>query len=153
MRNLEAIRYALGRVSDKSVVVFSRKQWERLISDTGEPTKINEAPEPLSRVMHQAIIVTVTASGIVNPSPGIDFVRYDIKDAPCVYNIDHYTVIENISIHEQYTRIFSMARVDDDEMLRAILRENVFIIGPERLSNHWSIELPEYIKSAKQKDN
>jgi hypothetical protein len=148
MENLERIKYALAQVEDHEVVIMRRDAWHRLVRDTGETTQFAGAPSPYSRVMSQAAVVTVAGSGIINPSPGMDIVRYEERDAPYVYNIDHYTVFENFPEHPQYHRVLAAAGVRETEDLHSALAENVLIVGPVKLENHhWVTELPDHIKN------
>lgn len=152
MDNVERIKFALQHHMDKSIAEFSKGDWERLILSSGEPTKLEEVPYPLSSVMTDAKVVAVTASGIINPDPGIDIVRYDAQDAPHVYNIDHYSVVENLPNHADYSKVLSTANVKETDELNKILKEKVFVVGPRQSSDHWVKELPERIRNAKQKN-
>jgi hypothetical protein len=51
--------------------------------------------------MREAEVVAVAASGIANPDPGLDMVSTDLKDAPTIFNTDHYTVVERLTKHRE----------------------------------------------------
>jgi hypothetical protein len=148
-QKIERIKFSAGRVLGKPVAVLDRADWHRFILPGGEPAKLAEVPSPISGVTRTASIVAVIAYGYSNPKPGIDLVRYDPIDAPHIYNIDHYTVIQTLCLHSQYRNILSIAKVPEDDELHDILRRHVFIIGPEKPDHHWVEELPGYIKNAK----
>jgi len=112
------------------------------------------SPLELSGVMRNAEVVAVAASGIANANPGIDIVRKDPKDAPTIYNTDHYTVVERLTEHPDYPDILKRTKVEDSQALQETLNSWVWIIGPERdPTNHWIEEIPDYIKNAAKKPN
>jgi hypothetical protein len=98
-QKIERIKFSAGRVLGKPVAVLDRADWHRFILPGGEPAKLAEVPSPISGVTRTASIVAVIAYGYSNPKPGIDLVRYDPIDAPRIYNIDHYTVIQTLCLH------------------------------------------------------
>jgi len=146
------LRYFMENFYGHSVITMGNQDWQRLVRHDGQPTVLEQAPEKLSGVMRDAEVVAVAASGISNPKPGIDIVRKDLKDAPTIYNTDHYTVVEQLTAHPDYPSIVKRANVNDSASLRETLESWVWIIGPERdVSHHWAKEIPEYIKNAKKK--
>jgi len=96
--------------------------------------------------------VMTAGSGIYNPSPGIDVVRYDPNDAPYIYNIDHYTVIELIASTSLYQKALKIARIEENEELNEYIQSHVFVVGPFREGNHWVEEIPIQIREAKLKE-
>jgi len=151
MNRIDRIEFALEHVTDKSVMTIESVDWRNLVTSDGAPTEIIETSPPLTALMSMATRVITAGSGIFNPDPGIDVVRYDRKDAPYIYNIDHYTVIENFPNHPQYQRALAVAGVEDSQELRQALLEHVFVVGPYQLDHHWVEEIPEQIKNAKRK--
>lgn len=151
MKEEDRIRYSIKNQTKKSVAIFPRYDWNKLILSNGEPTVLCSPPSPISRVQSDAAIVAMAASGEVNPNPGFDIVRRDLKDAPYIYNIDHYVVIENLSSHPNYSRYLSGANLKQDKEIEKSLSENVFIVGPYKEDNHWVTEIPQYIAQAKSK--
>jgi hypothetical protein len=146
------LRYFMENLYEHSVITIGNQDWQRLVRSDGQATIVEQIPEKLSGVMRDAQVVAVAASGIVNPNPGIDVVRKDLKDAPTIFNTDHYTVVERLTAHPDYPSIIKRANVNDSKPLRETLDSWVWIIGPERdPSHHWTEEIPEYIKNAKKK--
>jgi hypothetical protein len=134
-----------------SVITIGNQDWQRLVRSDGEPTVVEQIPKELSGVMRDAEVVAVAASGIANPNPGMDIVRKDPKDAPTIFNTDHYTVVERLTRHPDYPAIVKRANVTDSKPLRETLDSWVWIIGPKRdPDHHWAEEIPEYIKRAKK---
>jgi len=148
---LDRIKFAAVRIFGKSVVIFDREGWHRMILPNGELTRVGEVPEPFTGITQTASIVAITACGFGNPNPQIELVRFDAKDRPYVYNIDRYTVIQTLNLHPRYQEILSAAGVQENAELSNFLRNNILVIGPDRPDYHWVRELPEHIKNAKIK--
>jgi hypothetical protein len=115
MENKDRFQYALEHVTDKSVFIVKRIEWERIIDESGEPVKLANVPTPISGLVTMAAHVMTAGSGIYNPSPGIDVVRSDPKDKPYIYNIDHYTVLENFVSAPLYKEALKAARIEETE--------------------------------------
>jgi len=146
------LRYFMENLYGHSVVTINMTDWKNLVRLDGLPTTVEQIPEKLSGVMRDAEVVAVAASGIANANPGIDIVRKDPKDAPMIYNTDHYTVVERLTEHSDYPDILKRTKVEDSKALRDTLNSWVWIVGPERdPTNHWAEEIPEYIKNAAKK--
>jgi len=147
------LTFAAQQVLGRDVMAMKRDYWQTLISSDGMPTLLNQAPKPVEGIMHDAMVVAVAASGVCNPDPGFDIVRYDRKDAPHIYNIDHYKVCENLSSHPEYERICSTAQVRSTSDLASCLSDYVFVVKnePSETSDHWSTQLPHRINIARHK--
>jgi len=148
------LRYFMENLYGHSVITINTMDWKNLVRNDGLPTVVEQIPEKLSGVMRNAEVVAVAASGIANANPGIDIVRKDPKDAPTIYNTDHYTVVERLTEHPDYPDILKRTKVEDSQALQETLNSWVWIIGPERdPTNHWIEEIPDYIKNAAKKPN
>ena len=146
------LRYFMENLYGHSVVTINFQDWQNLVRVDGAPTVVEQIPDKISGVMRDAEVVAVAASGIANQNPGIDIVRKDIKDAPMIYNTDHYRVVERLTGHPDYDAILKRTNVKDSDALRQTLDSWVWIIGPERdPTNHWAKEIPEYIRNATKK--
>ncbi|GEM_PF-6462849 len=147
-RNLDRIYYAAQKLicrAGESLEMFPKEKWFNSILPSGEPTRLGLGYQ-------QTPCILAAASGGSNQHyPGKDIVRYDEKDYPNVYNIDHYETIENLTIHSKYHQILDMAQVEDSEFIRIELQKYVFSIGPKKLPHHHSQEIPKAIKDAKPK--
>jgi hypothetical protein len=151
MKNKDRFQYALEHITDKSVFIVKRIEWERIIDENGEPVKLANVPQPISSLVTMAAQVMTAGSGIYNPSPGIDVVRSDPKDKPYIYNIDHYTVFENIISAPLYQEALKVAQIEETEALNEYIKSHIFVVGPFREDNHWVEEIPKHIRDAKQK--
>lgn len=146
------LRYFMENLYGHSVITINMTDWKNLVRIDGKPTVVEQIPEKLSGVMRDAEVVAAAASGIANANPGIDIVRRDLKDAPMIYNTDHYTVVERLTEHPNYLDILKRTKVEDSQLLQETLNQWVWVIGPERdPTNHWAKEIPEHIKNATKK--
>jgi len=152
MENENRLKYALEHVTDKSVFIVERVEWERIVDESGEPIKLANVPLPISGLVSMAAHVMAAGSGICNPSPGIDVVRHDPADKPYIYNIDHYTVMENFASAPLYHEALNVANIEGTEELNEYIQSHVFVVGPFREGNHWVEEIPKNIQEAKQKE-
>jgi hypothetical protein len=152
MSQPDRLRYFLHHNFKSSVVTINFQDWDKMVRVDGATTRLERIPAKLSGVLKSAEIVVAVASGIANPSPGIDIVRKDPRDAPFIFNTDHYIVVEKLTQHPDYLSFVRRAGVQDSEDLRSALESWVWIIGPKRDPEiHWSKEIPEYIHNAKEK--
>ena len=148
----QRIQAALAHVQGHSVTILSIDDWSELVHNTGETTRLEVVPTPLSGIMSASSRVAAAGSGILNPTPGIDVIRRDPGDAPRIYNVYHYTVIENLPQHTMYPEVLRVAGVADSAEMRASLIENVYIVGPEKIEGvHHVEELPDHIREASGK--
>jgi hypothetical protein len=151
MENTDRIQCALEHITDKSVFIIERDQWERMLDDSGEPIRLANVPQPISGLVSVAAHVMTAGSGIYNHSPGIDVVRYDPADEPYIYNIYHYTVLENFASAPLYQEALKVAGISATEELNKFIQSNVFVVGPYHQDNHWEEEIPKHIREAKLK--
>jgi hypothetical protein len=141
------------KVGSKKVWCFPRADWETLVCDQGNVTVVPQLPGELDSVFDRTNLVITTASGIVNPDPGIDVVRYDPKDPPNErLNIDHYPVIEDLTGPHKYEVAYRDTLkglgISDSPELRKSLEDYVFVVGPEKLDHHHVAQLPAHIRNA-----
>lgn len=152
-RDVLRIVYSASNLLGVNVMSIGRPHWHEILNPDGSPTRLEKAPRPLAGVEKDAVVVAIAASGINNASPGIDVVRHDPKDDPYVYNVDHYTAVETITLHAAYSSFLKQAGVSDSDDLRDTLNRNVYIIknDPASYGDHWCEELPDRVRNAKPK--
>lgn len=146
---------AANRILGKSVSLVTEEEWLASVRGDGAVTKLRHPPTPLRSVSSNVQVEALTASGGVNPSPGVDVVRYDEVDAPNVCNTDHYPAIEDLTSHPEYDRILKAAGVDRTSRVDDLVRGFVFLRGPVKRPGdlHHSEDVPGYIARAKKKDD
>jgi len=116
MSQPDRLRYFLHHNFKSSVVTINFQDWDKMVRVDGATTRLERIPAKLSGVLKSAEIVVAVASGIANPSPGIDIVRKDPRDAPFVFNTDHYIVVEKLTQH----RIICHSSVERECRIRRI---------------------------------
>lgn len=148
---VERVKYAVQRVNDRrSVHWIPRGDWETLVREDGEPT-IVETCTLMDAVSREAQVVMGAASGVINNDPGMDIVRLDPQDAPRIYNVDHYTAIENLADHSSFGDILRIAGVDDTKALRDELSQYVHLVSPDKSKPHQFEIVPEHIRHARRR--
>ena len=75
-------------------------------------------------------------------SSEIEIVRYDGQDYPTPYNVDRYTVYEDMSSHQSFSEIVSGGSTSDNANLRRFLDERVFLVRQDHGPDHWMSDPP-----------
>jgi hypothetical protein len=153
--NARRVIFSAGNFLGVNVMSIPRDEWHEMVNLDGSPTRLQKAPTPLKEVERQAMVVAITASGVNNCSPGIDVLRLDAKDAPYIYNKDHYTAVETITLHSGYPTFLQHAGVTDTDELRDELNKKVYVIknDPSEFDDHWCLEVPDQVRNAKPKEH
>ena len=151
MNDMKRVYYALRKIDGKSVHILDKGAWHGLLRSDGTVTELGDLPQHMNSPELKACTITTCASGICNPDPGIDVLRYDEDDAPKVINIDHYTVIENFDRHLEYKKVLSIAGINDDKDVRDELNRKVFVVKEPPGANHHMDDFPDFIEKARFK--
>jgi hypothetical protein len=151
MSQVDRLYYAVQKIYSASVVSFGYADWFRLVRPDGAITELEELPPKLNNPNLAAVTVVAVASGIANVQPGMDVLRHDPQDAPYILNLDHYTVLENLHLHEIYPEALSVAGIEDSPTLRFELQNNVYVIKEPPNDHHWMKDFPAYILEAKKR--
>ena len=123
----------------------------RLVRHDGKVTELEALPVAVDHPSLAASTIVAIASGIAVLQPGMDILRYDAKDAPYVINLDHYTIIENLHLHDIYPEALKVAKLEDTPQLRWELQNNVYVIKEPPNDNHWLTEFPQFVLNAQKK--
>lgn len=126
-----------GRVEGRSVLTMERATWDRLKVHEGHPVDIDLELTPLRGVVRDASVVAATAQRSSAVSSEIEIVRHDPADAPTPYNVDRYTVWEDMASHQSFAEIVRGASTADNANLRAYMAENVFLVQQDPGPDHW----------------
>lgn len=151
MSALHRIYYAMQKIENKSVATLGYGDWLRLVRPDGLLTELEMLPQSINDARLAASTIVAVASGIAVAQPGMDVLRYDVKDDPYVINLDHYTIIENLHLHDVYREALRVARIDDTPQLRWELQNNVYVIKEPPNENHWLTDFPSYVLEAKRR--
>jgi hypothetical protein len=137
MKTIDRLYYAMGYAD-----------WHRLVRPDGKITELEQLPAAINNPQLAASTLTAVASGIAIPQPGMDVLRYDLEDKPYVINLDHYTIIENLHLHDIYPEALRVARLDDTADLRYQLQNKIYVIKEPPNENHWMQDFPQYVLEA-----
>ena len=153
MKTIDRFYYALNRIEDKSVATMDYEVWRRLVRPDGKLTELEQLPDTINNPLLAAMTIAAVASGIAVSRPGMDVLRHDPEDAPYIINLDHYTIIENLHLHEVYPEALRVAGLDDTPELRYELENRIYIIKEPPNENHWMQDFPQYVLDAKKRKN
>jgi hypothetical protein len=134
----------LERVENRSVLIMPRIEWQKIKPVERTPVPVEITDTPMAAVAQRASIVATVAVQF-SSSPEIHIYRYDQRDAPNVYNLDRYSVWEDLPSSRSYEQIVAAASTNDDENLRSFMRENVFLVKLSPGPDHWLPTLPSSV--------
>ena len=100
-----------------------------------------------------ASTIVAVASGVANPDPGCDVLRHDPADMPFIINLDHYSIIENLHLHDVYHEVLKVARIEETQELRFELQNSVYVIKEPPNDYHWLQEFPQFVLEAKKRSD
>ena len=121
---------------------MNRATWTRFRIQEGNPVQIDLELTPLRGVARDASVIAATARRSSSASCEIEIVRYDAADEPTPYNIDRYTVYEQMPSHQSFNAIIEGGSTADNANLRSYLLENVFIVKQHPGPDHWMASPP-----------
>jgi hypothetical protein len=152
MNHINRVYFGLRRIENKSVASFGYADWYRMVRPDGAVTELEQLPPTIGNPRLQASTVVALASGIANPDPGCDVLRYHPVDAPFVLNLDHYRVIENLHLHNVYPEVLRVAKLEDTPELRFELQNTIYVIKEPPNDYHWLQDFPEFVLNAKKRE-
>jgi hypothetical protein len=111
---------------------MTRASWEALKPCQGERVLIDVSLTPMADVAMVEIAIY----------------RYDPNDCK-PYNVDLYSVWEDLPSQSNYHSIVAAASTEDNENLRVFLSNNVFIVSHAKKGDHWlsQEELPSVVQA------
>lgn len=147
---VERVLCAVQLITDRrSVHWISRSDWEPLVRSDGQPT-IVESCFLLASVSKDVQVVIAAASGIINNDPGMDIVRLDLPDTPRIYNVDHYTVIEDLVSHPSFGDVVRVAGLEPVKELCTEVAQYVYLVSPDKSQPHQFEVIPEHIRTTRR---
>jgi hypothetical protein len=153
MNHIDRIYFALRRIEEKSVVSFGYADWCRMVRADGTVTELEQLPPSIQNPSLAASTIVAVASGVANPDPGCDVLRHDPADMPFIINLDHYSIIENLHLHDVYHEVLKVARIEDTQELRFELQNSVYVIKEPPNDYHWLQEFPQFVLEAKKRSD
>lgn len=143
------VQYGITPVFGKCVAAIEYQEWERLVHADGQLTFLDIYPTGFENL--ETIAATAVASGTIAPCGGMDILRLDPNDAPSIYNLDNYTVIERLTELPGFEQVLKKAGLKDSLPLRADLKKHVYFVKKHPGKQHWLDHIPEYIRQARRK--
>lgn len=135
-------QYAEGR----PVLHMPRKPWSSLNVSSTDTALLDVANTPMGSISSKASVVAAYGRRYSASAAEVGIVRYDPADAPTVYNVDKYDVLEDLPSHRSFGDMVTAASTQDNANLREYLRENVFFVKRDPDEEHHRSELPGTLK-------
>ena len=126
----------LEHLEGKRILIWDRDSWEKAKPCTGSPIHLDIEDLPMHDVINDAVVIAATAQEITSSDQGIAIYRYDPGDAK-PYNVDYYSVWEDIPSHYIFEQIVAESSTDINENLLETLAKHVFIIKDDKGPSHW----------------
>jgi len=146
---VDRIRRAAEVILECNIHVLHRSEWESSVRAGGEPTVLPRPLSPFERVGAGAEVERYAMSARpFAATGGFHVLRRDDRDAPTVFNRDSYSEVDPLR-HPEWSRMLSAAAVQPGPDLDEVIRQHVFLRGPERWPDHHSAEVPPDIMRAK----
>ena len=128
------------------VLHMDRADWQAFNVHSTEPTTVDLGLTPLRALCRSPRFLGATANKSTEGDYKIDVYRLDERDYPKKYNKDSYEIVVDINNHLDYSKTVNLSATEDNDNMRAYLRENVFLIKTKRPTDHWLSELPPNVK-------
>lgn len=140
----------LERGFGPTVLISPREQWEALNVGTTELVEIDIQICPISGVVHEAAHLAVVAHQIHPSAAQVSVYRYDHKDAPQEWNVDHYSVELDLAARADLPELINLSSTSYDDNLRQFALQHVFWIKEEAGDDHWlsTSELPAVVRAS-----
>ena len=134
---------------EHTVLITPREQWDLLNVGSTEMVEIDVRMCPISGVEHKAANIAIVAHLTCPSAAKVSLYRYDEKDAPRDWNVDHYSVELDLASRQDLPVIINRASTSFDDNLCKFTQQNVFWIKEKIGEDHWLSynELPAVVKS------
>ncbi|MDD4872922.1 MAG: hypothetical protein PHR77_20400 [Kiritimatiellae bacterium] len=133
-------------VEGRSVFTMPRAEWQSLGDSSGQPFEIDISTTPIAAVGKDAPLVAAVAQRYSTDTDAITICRYDDKDQPTPYNVDHYRVWKKLPQHRDFHKIVKASDTHAGPMLEEFMNENVFIVKDDPGPDHWLSEPPKVVE-------
>ena len=124
-----------------------RSEWAKVRPTAPGPVLLDIRKTPMSRVAENAGVIALTAQQASSGDFQLDLYRRDPKD-PSPYNVDTFSLWENLPGRPDFNEIVSAASTDCDQNMLDFLEENVLIVPRAPGAYHWldEEELPTLVR-------
>ncbi len=125
---------------------MAREDWIAVRAQTTDAVLIDITRTPMARLATDASLVASYALKLSPVVSEVGIIRLDPKDAPNVYNVDKYTVWEDLPSQPGFDRIIQAASTEDNANLREYLKRTVFLVKREPDAEHHQPEIPPVVR-------
>lgn len=135
----------LEYVEDRPVLTMPRATWDAMKPDLGTAVPVDVNKTPVAGVARDAAVVATMAEHHSTSGAEVVIYRYDQKDEPEPYNVDRYSVWENLAARPDLHQLINAASTQDNHNFRLYVKENVFLVKKDPGPDHHLPELPAHI--------
>lgn len=139
------------RAEGRPVFHMPREDWIAVCDQSAGAAVIDIARTPMARVATDATLVASYALRLSPVTSEVGIVRFDSSDAPNVYNVDKYTVWEDLPNHPNFGGIIQAASTEDNANLREYLKHSVFLVKREPDKEPHQPEMPSALRLQAQR--
>ena len=134
---------------EHTVLITPREQWDLLNVGSTEMVEIDVRLCPISGVEQNAANLSIVAHLTYPSAARVSLYRYDEKDAPRDWNVDHYSVELDLASRQDLPEIINRASTSFDDNLCEYTKQNVFWVKEKIGDDHWLNynDLPAVVKS------
>ncbi len=111
----------------------------------GTAMRVDVTKTPVAAVVRDAAVVAAMAEGRSTSGAEVMIYRWDEKDKPKPYNVDRYSVWENLAARPDLYQLINAASTQDNRNFRSYLEENVFLVKKDPGADHHLSELPAHV--------
>ena len=135
----------LEYVEGRPVLTMRRATWDAMKSGLGTAVAVDVTKTPVAAVARDAAVVAAMAEGRSTSGAEVVIYRYDEKDKPKPYNVDRYSVWENLRARTDLHQLINAASTQDNQNFRSYVEENIFLVKKDPGANHHLPELPAHV--------
>ena len=143
-KRIPKFTFYLQKTRGNPVFWLSKDSWNTMNSSGNERVEIKIEETPM-----RSIAIRDDYLGAIHnrKSNQIEIYRLDKKDYPLPINRDRYSVIENIELTEDVSRIIVEASTCDNENLRDFLSKHVLLVKSNPGKDHWLESIPPEVST------
>jgi len=111
----------------------------------GEAMAVDVDKTPVAAVARDAAVVAAMAEQRSTSGTEVVIYRYDEKDKPKPYNVDRYSVLEDLGARADLHQLINAASTEDNENFRSYVGKNIFLVKRDPGPGHHLSELPAHV--------
>lgn len=135
----------LQYVEGRPVLTMRRTIWDTMKPGLGETVAVDVNKTPVAAVARDAAVVAAIAEQRCTRGTDVVIYRYDKKDKPKPYNVDRYSLWENLGARADLPQLINAASTEDNQNFRSYVEQNVFLVKKDAGPDHHLSELPAHV--------